>query len=550
VISNVSCKGYRSLKDVSVPCSVLTALVGPNGAGKTSILNAIDLVLGPRWPTMGSFHVPQDFAGFDASRDLEIAITFDPPLSHVDAIGTMYEVLTLAVRCRPYRRSGRWGEAGDLHVEFDALNAKGEAPKVAVGRGSGGKPDFRPLTVGSALRDQARVLHVDHRRSLAQHLPSVRGSVLARLLTAARKQFEEETGDDIGRAAFAERYSAAMQALRTERVSAIEETIAETAKRMVGFLGSRTLADVDIRFGFADPANPFNSLRLEYREGELVVPGEQLGLGVQSAIVVGVFEALRRLGEPVGTVVIEEPEMYLHPQAQRYFYRLLAEMADAGEAQVIYSTHSPVFADATRYESIRLVRRGAGETSSVSYVTRAQDWAFLDGQRAAHKLVTGFTASRNEMFFARKVLLVEGPGDQLAVRVVAERLGFDLDGEDLAVVECGGKSAIPFYARVCAALGIEYAVLHDEDLYEVEGPEERRARIRADNGREADTNAKIAAAVAGSDRVFILAPSLEATLGIGRGATDKPRRVAEALDNLDEGSFPDPLAAAVRALFA
>jgi len=550
MISNVACNGYRSLESVSVPCGKLTALVGPNGAGKTSILSAVDLVLGPRWPTLGSFHVPHDFTGFDTTHDVEIAVTFDPPLSHQDILGAAHDVPTLAVRCRQYKRSGKWGEAGDLHVDLEARNSKGESPMVAVGRGAGGKPDFRPLNVGTALRDQARVLHVDHRRSLAQHLPSARGSALARLLAAARKQFEEDAGDGVGRAAFAERYQAAMDALRTERVSEIEDTIAETAKRMVGFLGSRTLADVDIRFGFADPANPFNSLRLEYREGELVVPGEQLGLGVQSAIVVGVFEALRRLGEPVGTVIIEEPEMYLRPQAQRYFYRLLAEMADAAEAQVIYSTHSPVFADAARYESIRLVRRGAGETSSVSYVTTAQDRAFLDGQRAAHKLVTGFTASRNEMFFARKVLLVEGPGDQLAVRMVAERLGFDLDGEDLAVVECGGKSAIPFYARVCAALGIEYAVLHDEDLYVVEGPEERQARIRADNGREEETNAKIVAAMADSDRVFILAPSLESTLGIGRGATDKPRRVAEALDALDEGSFPDPLTAAIRALFA
>ncbi len=134
--------------------------------------------------------------------------------------------------------------------------------------------------------------------------------------------------------------------------------------------------------------------------------------------------------------------------------------------------------------------------------------------------------------------------------MVAKRLGFDLDGEDLTVVECGGKSAIPFYARVCAALGIEYAVLHDEDLYAVEGSGEGQMRTRAENSREEETNAKIAAAVGGSDRIFILAPSLEATLGIGRGATDKPRRVAEALDTLDEGSFPAPLIAAIHALFA
>lgn len=83
-----------------------------------------------------------------------------------------------------------------------------------------------------------------------------------------------------------------------------------------------------------------------YREDGLEIPGGELGLGVQSALVVGVFEAPRQLEEPVGTVLIEEPEMYLHPQAQRYFHRLLTELAATGSCQVIYSTHSPIFAEA------------------------------------------------------------------------------------------------------------------------------------------------------------------------------------------------------------
>ncbi len=45
-----------------------------------------------------------------------------------------------------------------------------------------------------------------------------------------------------------------MQALRTSHMKKVERTIAETAKRMLGFLGSKALANVDIRFGFADPA--------------------------------------------------------------------------------------------------------------------------------------------------------------------------------------------------------------------------------------------------------------------------------------------------------
>lgn len=38
-------------------------------------------------------------------------------------------------------------------------------------------------------------------------------------------------------------------------------------------------------------------------------------------------------------LLIEEPELYLRPQAQRYLYRLLRRFASEGN-QVIYSTHS------------------------------------------------------------------------------------------------------------------------------------------------------------------------------------------------------------------
>jgi putative ATP-dependent endonuclease of OLD family len=384
------------------------------------------------------------------------------------------------------------------------------------------------LTVTSGLRDQARILFIDHRRSLAQHLPSTRGSILGRLLAGARREFEAiDDGAGVGRDEFRRRYEAAMEALKTEQMKQIESTIADTAKRMIGFLGSKAVANVDIRFGFADPANPFSSLRLEYSEEGLTVPGQELGLGVQSAMVVGIFDAFRQLGTQVGTVVIEEPEMYLHPQAQRYFYRLLCEMADRGDAQVVYSTHSPIFADATRFEAVRLVRRPVGQTTSVSYVSTHEDQRYLSERRAAQKLVTGFNAGRSELFFAHKVLLVEGAGDQLAVRLAAEQLAVDLDAEDLAVVECGSKSSIPFFAKVCLAFGIDFVVLHDEDIYAEEGDAEASAKIRAQNEEHRKVNADItgllkgAASASSSHRVWRACSASDGTPPTSLGGSPK-----------------------------
>jgi len=542
MLTRLQVKNLRSLEDIDVPLGSLTAFVGPNGTGKTTILRGIELVLGDAWPSLRSFRIPQDFTRFDASRDIEVVVSFDPPYLHRDTHSTEHRIGALRVTCKAYKKSGKWGAAGDLHVDLDPLNEKGEVPMVATGQPiRGQKTPFGPLRVGTDIRDHARVLLIDHRRSLMQHLPTTRGSILGRLLQPARKEFKAEES-------FRKAYEQAMDLLRTEQVKSIETTVAETAKRMLGFLGGGVSKAVNIGFGFSDPANPFGSLRLQYEESGLTVPGEELGLGIQSAIVVGIFEGFRQIGGDFGTLIIEEPEMYLHPQAQRFFFGLLCEMADRGQCQVIYATHSPIFADVTRFESLRLVRREGQQQSHLSYV-RAGERADLERARSTFKLGGKFDTGRNEVLFARRALLVEGFGDRIAALLVAEKLGLDPDAEGITIVDCGGKSGIELVLRVCRALDIPYVVLHDEDVWPTDGmddPKARDARV-AENDNERVKNEWIQHA-AGMAPVFVISPSLEAVLGISRNASDKPRRIAEAMTSVDVNAVPQDLQALLDAV--
>jgi hypothetical protein len=380
---------------------------------------------------------------------------------------------------------------------------------------------------------------ISHQRSVAQQMPWTRGSVLLKLLEPARRELDDpvevEGTSQARRAVFNARFAQAMEVLRSPHVKAVETAINDTTKRTLGFLGRTRSADISVGFGIADPSNPLNSFRLVYREGSVEIPAEEAGLGVQSAIVIGLFEALRTMRVETGLLLIDEPEMYLHPQAQRYFHRLLSEMAEGGQAQVVYSTHSPVFAEAYRFETLRLVKRAPAGYSTVTQANAAAREA-LEKDRG--KLIANYDAARSEALFADGVLLVEGAGDQLAVREIAPHLPVDLDAENLSVIACGGKTAIPYHARLCRSLALPVCALYDDDL--VADPEASDASPAARRTRERNAQARleteeIEKALPSRAERFVCSPNLEAELGI-TGGRDKPVRVQAAIRNNPAGA--------------
>ena len=203
-------------------------------------------------------------------------------------------------------------------------------------------------------------------------------------------------------------------------------------------------------------------------------------------------------------LLIEEPELYLRPQAQRYLYRLLREFALAGN-QVIYSTHSPAFLNVARLDELvfveRLPRTG---TRALQPKPMSADEDF--------RVMTEFDAARSELFLARAVVLVEGLTEKLVLPFVFAALGHDVDREAISIVECGGKPNLPLFARICRATGIPFLVMHDSDR---KASGKLAAAERALNELIAET--------AGIDRVIVLDPDFEAVSGLV-GNRHKPER--------------------------
>jgi hypothetical protein len=214
-------------------------------------------------------------------------------------------------------------------------------------------------------------------------------------------------------------------------------------------------------------------------------------------------------------LLIEEPELYLRPQAQRYLYRLLRTFAQGGN-QVLYSTHSANLLNVARLDEIVFVERPGG-------ATRARRARALPID-ADFRLLSEFDAARSELLLARAALLVEGQTERLALPFAFAAKGFDVDRENVAIVECGGKGNLPLFARVCRAAGVPFVVLHDRD-------------------RDEPLNGEIRA-LAGDAHTFVLSPDFERAAGLKRGR-HKPERAWRSFAEMNSEALPRPLADAI-----
>ena len=220
-------------------------------------------------------------------------------------------------------------------------------------------------------------------------------------------------------------------------------------------------------------------------------------------------------------LLIEEPELYLSPHAQRHLYGLLRALAQAGN-QILYSTHAPVFLSVDKLEELALVRHtSTGGTSLYQPEPLAEAETF--------RALSEFDSGRAELFLARCAVLVEGRTEKLTFPLVFDALGVDPDKEGILVLECGGKGNMPLFARIANACSVPYVVVHDRDAPRGERPVESE-RIVNRQIRE----------VAGSRRTVVLTPDFETVSGLR--ASTRGRKPQKAWQRYrGNGEVPEPL---------
>ena len=156
-------------------------------------------------------------------------------------------------------------------------------------------------------------------------------------------------------------------------------------------------------------------------------------------------------------ILVDHPELHLHPHPERNLATLID---DSKDIQIFLITHSPYFINIDkRHRILRFVQK-----NSQTEVHTMQPEYLTDTEYS--KLEHLLDIDSKELFFARKVLLVEGPTEYGAIPVFAKAMNYSFDKKGISIVNVGGKSNLSIFARLCEGYHIPYLILADGDAKE------------------------------------------------------------------------------------
>lgn len=180
-------------------------------------------------------------------------------------------------------------------------------------------------------------------------------------------------------------------------------------------------------------------------------------------------------------IIVDEPELHLHPKWQKTLLNLFIRLAQSTGNQFLLATHAPTFVSP---ESIQYVSRVFSHKQR-SHILRLNTTMLPE---AKHLLNIVNSQNNERLFFADEVVLVEGLSDRMFFEAVLDRHGRSSSSRSiLEVISVGGKGFFEAYARVLRACEIPHSIIADLDYVEQVGSPEIKALFQIDT-REIKTD--------------------------------------------------------------
>ena len=536
-LKTVQIQNYRSCRNVEIKFGALQALVGANNAGKSVILKALDFLFNPSTGKIDE----ETFWNGDTSLQIRIEAVFDEltdeekdKLAPYLRLDDSFHMARSAIMSK--ERTETQGDSGNKKVVISShyckpmpsqlwlreseVNGKcikewwGEKENLTIGETSfaefvGNKKPTVSIWKSKASEFTQQYLTPDDFEDVWDDNPRGYAGVLKGTLPnfiyvpAVRDVSDEAKVTKTN--PFGKLLAAIVAGIAQEQRKVLDrslktiqnklnkkggkkrlERIAQTEQRLNELLNDYMDCEFEIEFQTPTLETLLAAPRLFADDGFRNAV-ENKGHGLQRAVIFSILRCYSELisgyqeeKKRVNIFAIEEPEIYMHPQAQRTIRRVLLDVTDSGD-QAVFSTHSFLLLDVARFDEIVRVeavpcKHGRCRTveSRVWHLPMSKMIRDIETRRpnlkgkatdeSMRELYShAYHPIRSEGFFARKIILVEGATEHYSLPIYAEALKHHFDKLNISVVDCGGKGSMDRLYRVFNELGIPCYILFDYD---------------------------------------------------------------------------------------
>ena len=340
MITNITLENFKCFRHISVDPKLVTVFIGPNGTGKSGVMQALLLLKQSRDDVRrlrlsGELirFAPEAFMlhGHESSLDnVRISLSSYSSIDSEEVQGPLKFEVDLQysgqARLNVDRGSTMWETSdGQYVIPFDRNRKRPEAvtPRGAIQYDV--IPQINSFNVGSGMNGEDPNLPLWQQLSHApvETLANLKMVPAARGLTRDIYTLGPESSDDIsGASGLGTQEDNTATTLAYSRLEM--EKVSHLMKRITG---------VGVRAEIIPPQSvkPVS----ETLAGQLSLLAEGFGT---NALIHLLFEVVRTA--PGATVLIEEPEIHLHPKAQADLASVLVEEAKSNGKQIVMTTHS------------------------------------------------------------------------------------------------------------------------------------------------------------------------------------------------------------------
>jgi putative ATP-dependent endonuclease of the OLD family len=434
-------QGFRRFADIKLRFkNGLNVIVGPNNAGKTAVVDALRVLLSAS--DEGNLRL----------TELDLHVADDGALSPEATFTFIFRGLSEDEEADFMTALRPRNDAEGKLIEYEACitvqyTRTEPGNRLKLKRWVGEHPEN---VMSADMLEELRAVYLQPLRDPALGLKPGRMSQLSKLVQ--RLSTPEQ------RDALKKKLGEFEVALMGEPpVSSTNNAITE---RHTSMLGAELAQLLKLELAPSDFARFASRVGLSVAAMEV----EQNGLGFNNLIYMAVVLSELALNTTAAYrgLIVEEPEAHLHPQLQAVLldYLRSVEMPVEGQrpVQVFVTSHSPNFAALADLDSICCVYRAPGGPAAFS----PRDVVFKD--RKKEKLQRYLNVTRAELFFARRLVLVEGTAELFVVEALAKKANIDLRKHSVSVISTDGlnfDAFMPLFGK--GAMQIPVAVITDAD---------------------------------------------------------------------------------------